>query len=332
MVGLTLHHGTLFAQTDRATTHALDAETGRTLWIAHVGAPDHPATPPAANDDFVAVTVGSYLFMLDRATGREMARKRLSSAESAGCVIGSSRVFVPLFDGRIEAYDFEDINAQPLVFSGAGVALAAPTTTASGLCWGTDRGFIYMITQDTLAARFRFETDRPVTARITARAPYIYAGSRDGFVYAIHQLRGETRWRFSTGEPIDQPIVALDGAIYAILMTGGMYRLDGETGEETWFAPEVRHFISASPTRLYVTDSVNRLRALDIETGARLDTMSTERLTVLVPNVENDRLYLATEGGLIQCLHEVELEEPAAHQAVVALPDEEEAAGDGSNP
>jgi len=326
MVALTYHHGTLFAQTNRATTHAIDAETGRTLWIAHVGRADHPATPPAANDEFVAVTVGSYLFMLDRATGREMARKRLRSAQSAGCVIGRNLVYVPLFDGRIEAYDFQELDAQPLVFSGAGIALAPPTTTATGLCWGTDRGLIYMITQDTLAARFRFETDRPVTSRITARSPYVYAGSRDGFAYAIHQLRGETRWRFSTGEPIDHPIIALDDSVYIILMTGGMYRLDAETGNQIWFAPDVRRFISASPTRLYVSDSVNRTLALDVETGAHLGTMSTERLTVLVPNVENDRLYLATESGLIQCFHEVGLDQPAMHELPVELPEEEDPA------
>src|SRR5687767_10045588 len=61
--------GTLFVQTGMATTHAIDGETGRTLWIANVGAPKHPSLPLGVGVHRVAVINGTMLYVLDRATG-----------------------------------------------------------------------------------------------------------------------------------------------------------------------------------------------------------------------------------------------------------------------
>ena len=72
-------------------------------------------------------------------------------------------------------------------------------------------------------------------------------------------------------------------------------------------------FISASKTKLYSVDRIGRLHILDITTGGTLGTIPTERLNVRLTNTLTDRIYLGTEDGLIQCLHEIALKEPIRH-------------------
>ena len=61
--------GVVYVQTDRAMIHAINAETGRTLWSRQVGRPNHPSMPPALNRDLLAVVNGSRLFAVNRFNG-----------------------------------------------------------------------------------------------------------------------------------------------------------------------------------------------------------------------------------------------------------------------
>ena len=65
-----VHNPTLFIQTNQAILHAIDALSGRTLWIAQVGNPNYPSLAPGANNFFVAVTNGSSLYVLNRFNGK----------------------------------------------------------------------------------------------------------------------------------------------------------------------------------------------------------------------------------------------------------------------
>ena len=45
----------------------------------------------------------------------------------------------------------------------------------------------------------------------------------------------------------------------------------------------------------------------------RLDTIATENVLTKLANSDTDRIYLVSDGGLIQCLREVEQTEPIVH-------------------
>ena len=49
------------------------------------------------------------------------------------------------------------------------------------------------------------------------------------------------------------------------------------------------------------------------QSGARLDGIAVGNATIRLSNTDTDRIYLADEAGLIQCLHEVEQTEPIVH-------------------
>lgn len=336
---ISVQAGLLMVQTDQGALQVFDSETRRTLWVAHVGRPGSVTTVPAATDLFVAATSGGNLYLFDRASGRGLWQKKLASVPSAGPAIGHDRVYVPLITGVLTTFRLPNHKRDetPLEqafkdsafnYSGKGVAFAPPVVTSGAVLWGTDAGKIYAVNPEKLEAQFRVKTGGAVTARLTYRAPYVYGASRDGYVYAIQDVKHLIRWKFSVGSPIvEQPMVTDDG-IYVIPEIGGLYKLSLERGEQIWRVPGPFQFIAASPTRLYTADRAGRMLIFDARTGARVGWMPTEGLPLKVFNRENDRIYLATTDGLVQCLHETGLRKPVWHIGPLS----EEGAPDGEEP
>lgn len=319
-----LHDGLLLVQTDQAALQVLDAETRRTLWIAHMGRPGQPASKPAASDKFVVATNGSRLYLFERATGRALWERHLSSVPSAGPVVGRDRVYVPLVTGIVASYRLPSPNDDetPLEkmfkdtamnYQGKGMADAPPIVTPNGVLWGSSGGNVYMCDLDDMRAKWRFKTHDAISAPLFYHPPLVLAASRDGYVYALREKQGDARWQFSAGNPVAESPLAIGDAVFAICETGGMFRLNAQTGEQEWYAPNIFKFLSASPTRLYTADSSGRLLILDARSGARLGTLPTEYLPLKIFNAETDRIYLGTRAGMIQCLREQELVEPFVH-------------------
>ena len=105
----------------------------------------------------------------------------------------------------------------------------------------------------------------------------------------------------------------IEDRVYVSAQLGGMHCLAVKTGKDLWFAPDVFQFVAASKARVYATDRLGRLVVLDAQSGARLDAIATENAPIKLLNTDTDRIYLADETGLIQCLHEVEQSEPIVH-------------------
>ncbi|MCE5303023.1 MAG: PQQ-binding-like beta-propeller repeat protein [Planctomycetaceae bacterium] len=193
--------------------------------------------------------------------------------------------------------------------------------------WSTDRGLLNITridrkAEDLLALAYRLETKAPVVGRpaylppdpkIKGDSGLILAASRDGFVHVIRQKDGRLAWRFSTGDPVLEPPVVVDLRVYVCTQLGGMYCLAANDGRVAWFAPRAVQLVAVSKTKVYAADRTGRLLVLDGATGKLLDTLPTIGLPLKLRNDETDRIYLADDLGLIQCLHEPEQHEPILH-------------------
>ncbi|NUQ64962.1 MAG: PQQ-binding-like beta-propeller repeat protein [Pirellulales bacterium] len=101
---LGLADGTLFVQTDSAVLHALDAETGQTLWVEQVGSAQHPTMPAGANSDYVAVVNGSTLYVLNRFNGNLLWKRALEHVPGSGAAMSDRYAYVPMVNGLVVAY------------------------------------------------------------------------------------------------------------------------------------------------------------------------------------------------------------------------------------
>ena len=195
--------------------------------------------------------------------------------------------------------------------------------------WPTDRGTLYVGSvnrddQDRINVRFRLETAAGISAqptyvppdpRILPESGVIITGSRDAFVHAIKEKDGSALWRFSAADPIVEAPVVIDLRLFAPTQFGGMFCLDAKTGNQLWWTPQIMRFVAASKERVYAVDKLGTLAVLNIQSGARMDNFPAPRSLVPLANTDNDRLYLVSQSGLVQCLHETDLTEPIYHDA-----------------
>lgn len=314
---------TLYVATNRAAVHAIDGESGRTRWVASVGHPEHPTLELSANDKFLAVVNGSVLYILENDTGKLLWENQLPDAPGAGPAIASDLVFVPMINGKIYGYRLDRLDEYqaPSMFFGIGRALIQPTATNDMVCWPTDRGFIYAANAIQVSPRFRFEANKPIIAAIAALPSkgMLFVPTVDGYVYCLYETNGEMIWPFSTGEPISQSPIPVGDVLYVITDDHNMYRVSIDAGLEEWVARGITNFVAASEDRVYCVDEIGRVAVLNAKSGGRVAVLPFQSLDMKLVNGQTDRIYLGTSTGLIQCLHETQLEYPVFHAGVGEL-------------
>jgi outer membrane protein assembly factor BamB len=232
----------------------------------------------------------------------------------------------------------------PLACASDGRALVPPVITTQTrdeefLTWVTDKGHLHLgrvdrRSPDSLLIRFRVNAKgsfnsspayMPRDAKVGS-AGVIFAGSSEGEVYAVSERDGEVRWKFAIGDPIADSPILIGDRLFVTSELGGLFAINAKSGKQLWYSPDIMHFVAAGRQRIYASDKLGRLRILDGRTGTVLDIMQTGGLPIKVSNGQTDRIYLATESGLVQCLHEVEETKPIAYVKGQAAAEEEEPA------
>lgn len=305
---------TLYAVTDRAVLHAIDAETGRTRWTTVVGNRDYPVERPGISENYVAVLNGSTLHLLKRQTGEMAWIRAIQGVASAGPALTAEYVIVPTFSGDVELYDIEETRTLPEIYRSNGRVLIQPIVTPMSVLWPTDRGLLYAAQTTQKGLRYRMEAKRAIVSQAAYASPNkVLAASVDGYVYCLHEISGDELWRFSSGEAISNSPVPIGDSVYVVTDKGSLFCLNLENGQEKWSAPQVRRLISVSKDRLYCLTVTGRLAILDVKTGGRIALMGTNQLDVFYSNTLTDRILVGTTTGVVQCLHEVELQWPLVH-------------------
>ena len=141
----------------------------------------------------------------------------------------------------------------------------------------------------------------------------IIVGSASGMVFAYDPKTSESRWWQTVGSPIANRMTVVKDKIYVPCLDGNLYCLDSELGDVLWCSQGIDSFIAASPEWVYVKNTVGELTAVNPKDGAQTTLFSLKAYKDVYYNNENDRIYLITSSGLIQCLHELGRELPARH-------------------
>ncbi|MDZ4780284.1 MAG: PQQ-binding-like beta-propeller repeat protein [Planctomycetia bacterium] len=342
LADIQLDHGTLFVQSNVGILQAIDAETGRTLWRAQVGNRSYPSVPPGIGEEFIGVANGATLYLLNRKDGRIRWETPLKGSPSAGVSMGPNRVYVPTIRGRVESYATKELQdgrtsiaraGQGQQFLGvSGIPQTAALLTPKAIAVGTATGSVYGFAPDVAGPRFTVDTYGEIVADLAYYNGNVIAASRDNYLYAIKETAGDINWRLSLGEPLNhQPVVVKD-KIYVVADLAGMYQVAGDTGAELWLAPGIQQFVAAGANRIYAQDDLGRLQVLDAATGKRMDMLPTTGHAIMLANTENDRVYLASQTGLLHCLRETALTEPLVYRNTDGAPETEQKPLDAAAP
>ncbi|WP_197527741.1 outer membrane protein assembly factor BamB family protein [Posidoniimonas polymericola] len=318
----------LYVLTSAGALQSFDAGTGELMWSSQVGNPAYPSMGPVATPTHVAVVNGGEVYVLDRENGNIVLERTTASGIAAAPAISSGYVYVPQFSGRVDAFPIGESLPVPWYFTSAGRIFEDAVSSAKSIVWSTDRGHLYVADPDAGSVRFRFESTQPIVAPASMQQGAIFAASLDGYVYSLNEVNGSQNWRYACGAPVTKSPIALGETLMVVSDEPALHCLDAETGRVKWISKGVSQFVSASPNRIYGLDRIGNMVVLDAEHGTIRSRAAIAGIYHAVLNEQTDRLFLFTDNGLLQCLHEVGLDEPVMHATKVVDPDAAEQPAD----
>ncbi|TWT88747.1 Outer membrane protein assembly factor BamB precursor [Pseudobythopirellula maris] len=318
----------LYVLSTAGVLQSVDTATGASLWTTRLGDPRFPSLGVAAQGEDVAVVNGTTLYVFDSANGRERFHAPLKGAPGAGPVIAAGSVFVPLIDGRIEALAIDRDKGRSWSYQASGNLFYPGAVGEERVFFANTSGELFAVASDRSGAAFRYETDSPIVAPPAPLGGMVYIATRNGYLHALDQLSGQQRWRGVVGEIVSHGPHAIDGRVYLLTDAPSMHAFDAATGEMLWHTSGIERFVSASDKRVHAIDRRGALVVLDRETGRVVSRRSVGESFNTVRNDENDRLFLLTDSGYLQCLHEKSPEKGEADAATETPAADEPAADD----
>jgi outer membrane protein assembly factor BamB len=278
---LILYEGTLYAQTDKGMLHAIDAETGKTLWTMQVGRPGHPCLPPSASHDLLGTINGSRLYVLNRFTGEILLEKEIDGAPGAGVALSAKHAYVATTQGMLIAYRL-DRPADPKADTAKSATEAAPEGTPQAV---EDRRHRTRIRQEYIPPLAFQAIGRalvqPVVTHETAEDENVVWATDQGhlnisYINTQEEKTLELKHRLITKAPIvappeyllpDPKVKGDPGVIFAVSRNGFVYAIQERTGEPLWQF-STGEAIVESPAliedHLYVTTEIGGMYCLDV--------------------------------------------------------------------
>ncbi len=171
---------------------------------------------------------------------------------------------------------------------------------------------------------YDFRTDGKIHVAPGQFGNYAYIGADDAVVYSINLDNGKLHWRHTTGTAVTRTPVALEKDVFITSLREGMARVDRESGDSVWKIvrgrevspanPDADRFLAANDRFVYANDFSGRLLILDRKRGTKLSMLDTSAFRVPVVNTVTDRVYLASNDGLVLCLHDRDQMSPIRHR------------------
>jgi len=324
---------TLLVQTNQATVHAINAETGQTLWTRLVGSPAHPTMPVGACRELVAVVNGNKLYLLDRASGRLLWDRRIEGVPADGPVLTDRYAVVPTVGGLVVAYpiakeEFEPVDAlagKPTATaekenetpeSGSASPNVEPTTPKPAAKepyrpFTLKQDFIYPLT----CVSFGRVTSQPIFVLEDNQNQYLaWATTRGLFVGYIDLQRERefaVKYQVRTKSDIVTPPTYLppnlaeeetEGLIFSASSAGAIYAVSATRGVDVWryaLGEPVVEPIVPIRNRVYITTQLGNFFCLDATTG--MQRWSTRNVSQFIA-ASRQRIYVADRAGQVSVL------------------------------
>ena len=342
LLRISLAEGMLFAQTSYARLHAFDAESGRLLWTAQLGERSGFARGVAANSFAVFMTNANILYALDKATGRRIWQYDLHTIPTSTPACDEDRVMVGMTSGILVAFNLKKKDAKGVEqvltsvteawsYQTGGPVLTRPLPAVHVVAYGGGRGKAYVAMTDEVTQLYRFATGGEIGEGLGAYATRtLLIPSADYNLYAVDLLTARLFWVFPSGAPIEQEPLVADNDILVANTAGSLSLLDPVTGNPRWtISTQGGQLVAVSEKKIYLRSYNLDLFVIDRATGKTLADpgethvragLNLRDYDLNVVNRFNDRMYYATNSGMIVALREPTQVQPRLLRNPKALP------------
>jgi hypothetical protein len=94
-----------------------------------------------------------------------------------------------------------------------------------------------------------------------------------------------------------------------------LHCVNAQTGLLEWQVPGIDQFAAVTKDYVYGMDRYGSIHILNVADGTPVGRIYNEGSLKALVNDQTDRLYLISEAGLVQCLHEIDADEPKSYVA-----------------
>ena len=303
--------GRIFVASAKGTVAALDADTGRDIWRASVGA-ELGAGVGADGQTAAVITRDNELVSLR--DGREQWRVRLPARSFTAPLVAGGRVFVLMADRSVGAYDGstgarlwnQSRPGEPLVLGEGGVLLAVGNTLVAGLSarlTGLDPSNGNVQWQALLASsRGTNEVERLVdlVGTVSREGGSVCARAFSAAVGCVDTERGLTVWskpaKGSTGLSGDA------NRLFGTEADGTVQAWQRNNGEPVWRVDRFKFRQLTAPMAVgrvvVLGDSEGNVHVLSREDGSDMARFATDGSAILgAPVVAGQVLIVQTRKG-----------------------------------
>jgi outer membrane protein assembly factor BamB len=259
----------------------------------------------------VVVVQGSDLYLYDLKTGKELTKRKLPRASSAGVAVVGDIAFSSSLPGQLVALDLTQTdNLNPWTFQLYGRVLEAPAASSSNqlAAFAADDGTVTVFSTanpDKIEPWFHFSAREPMSGPVTFCGDGLYCGDTSGQIAKIGLGRlGSIEWRFIIGDSMGAQPLLINKTLYATSEIGNLFAINDTNGSIVWPepAPRVKSLIAAAGDHLYCRSLTDRLLCIDIQSGKIIAQSGSGLITANFTNQVNDRLYLVGSNGRLTCL------------------------------
>jgi outer membrane protein assembly factor BamB len=311
---------TLYTLNGQNVVQAFNAETGEVRWSRQVATRAGFGMGIAANDAMVAVGVGNAIYCLEADQGRILWHHPCSGPPNGAPGMSHTHVFVPLMNGRLEAFPIARDGIGSEFYVSHGRASAQPLVTGRTVSWPTDAGHYNVAYFDRIGPiKYRIRTNGPIVTSPAKLGRTLFVASTDGYVYAVDEILGSIYWQFSTGSSISQSPFAVEDGVYFVTDNKELFKVDYKTGLTPAAWPKsvhgIQRLVGAANEFVYAQDTTGNLLAIRADTGALANSIYVGETFPLL-NSATDRLILVSRSGSIHCLRQLAQVHPKFHVPV----------------
>lgn len=324
---MVLDEDNLYVQTSGGTVTAFDNETGKKRWALQLGDKDEPSFAATSNDEMVLIIAGIHMYSVEKFSGDLLWTLKMNKQASTSPVVDEDQVYFGSLDGSVHAYDLKkirELHDQDRLPQWTNVAynwryksakeVTSPPVVGGGLVHFASRdNSLYAITAGERKLQWQFETRKPISAALGTSGGVLFLASEDFNVFCVDKITGSIRWQYIAGLPIRVQPRVINDDVFVFPARGGMNCLSRISGRRKYWRPNYVDFVGATRQLLFVSDRVNNLVVLSRKDGAVVGALPYRGYKFRYANELTDRIYMATQTGLVVCIREIGQEFPTFH-------------------
>lgn len=286
---------------------SLNRETGRVIFGQSFAPAGLTILGLEFYDGELISIIGSNLVGISPEFGTELRSKSLGFGVACPAARNSLYFYVAGADRRLRTLRAEDKVKLFDVAAENDSMITSIVADDDFVVFATDAGNVISMTPDRPKKLWQFDAADGIAGPIVRDGESLFVASKDTYVYKLNVRKGTPPvWKYQTGALLDRCPRVTRQVVYQYVRYKGLSAIDKKSGTAMWQLPEGVDLLAEANGKAYVITNMRTLVVMDNKTAKRLYSVNFARVSRYAANVEDSKIYIADESGLIACLRPVE--------------------------